>query len=162
MANSLTGSPDMLLGGQPGEPPGGTAGGTLDAAADGIAGGAGGEPVIGRTGGARADGTRLLIALIEDANRLSDLLTEQEIVLQESLVRTDNIDTFLSRSLLGLRTDESAGLAWLARTPAGLSRLLDAAAWHDVLAALKGSVARFPLRARWCSPRARRRAASRR
>ena len=32
VANSLTGSPDMLLGGQPGEPPGGTAAGTLDAA----------------------------------------------------------------------------------------------------------------------------------
>ena len=147
VANSLTGSPDMLLGGQPGEPPGGAAARGLDAASGEDGGGSGGEPVIGGTGGVRADGTRLLIALIEDANRLSDLLTEQEIVLQESLARTDNIDTFLSRSLLGLRTGESAGLAWLARTPAGLSRLLDTAVLRDVLAALGDSIARFPLRA---------------
>jgi len=104
----------------------------------------------GLPGGApdpRADGTRLLIALIEDANRVSDLLTEREIALQESIVRAANIETFLSRSLLGLRTGESAGIAWLARLPAGVTRLTDRSAWRGVGAALLGSVERFPLRA---------------
>ena len=128
VVNSLSGGRDTLLGGPPGS----------------VVGDA--ETIVG-TPGSRADGTRLLIALIEDANRLSDLLTEREIALQESLVRAANIETFLSRSLLGLRTDESAGIAWLARLPEGVARLTDASAWHGVGAALLGSTGRFPLRA---------------
>ena len=96
---------------------------------------------------ARADDAPLLIALVEAADRLSDSLTEREIVLRESLVRTEDIDAFLSRSLLGLRTDETTGLAWLARTPAGLARLLDASAWRDALAGLRAGIDRHPVRA---------------
>jgi|GEM_PF-572206 len=91
--------------------------------------------------------TGLLLALIEDADRLSDLLTGQEIAQQESIVRADHIETFLSRSLLGLRTDESAGLAWLARLPAGAARLTDRVAWRGIVAAQYQSMTRFALRA---------------
>ena len=123
VADSLIGGRDRLLDDVSEEPPG-----------------------IG-TPGHGADQARLLIALIEDANRLSDLLTEQEIALQESLVRAQSIESFLSRSLLGLRTGESAGLAWLPRLPAGVDRLTDGAAWRGILDALADSVTRFPLRA---------------
>ena len=94
-----------------------------------------------------SDGTRLLVALVDDANRLSERLVADAIVLRESVVRTNAIDSFLERSLLGLRSGESAGLAWVGRVPGGLRRLSDAALWREIGATFESGLRRFPLRA---------------
>ena len=61
--------------------------------------------------------------------------------------RAAAVGTFLERSLLGLRSRDAAGLAWIGRVPGALRWLADGTAWRAVGETLASGLRLYPARA---------------
>lgn len=80
------------------------------------------------------------VALVNVANRLSDQMITLQAALLEAQTRATEVRSALEGSVLWLRTNESAGIHWVAYGHSALQWMLSAESWKGIDSAIRAAV----------------------